>query len=160
MSKFTHLDEKGQAQMVDVSAKKITVREAFACSTYFAAKKTIARIKSNTLEKGDVLSVARIAGISAAKETGRLIPLCHPLSLDHVSIDFDFAEDYITVHCSAKTSSKTGVEMEALCGASVAALTIFDMTKAIDKSAIIGNIFVRKKTGGKSGTFIHPSLDP
>ncbi len=158
MSEFSHLDKDGKAQMVDVSAKEENVREAIATATYFASEDTITKIRSNTLKKGDVLTVAKIAGINAAKETGRLIPLCHPLPLEYVSISFEFEKDHILITCSAKTSSKTGVEMEALCGASIAALTIFDMSKAVDKSAIVGNIFVKQKTGGKSGPFTHPSL--
>lgn len=158
MSEFSHIDEHGQAQMVDVSDKDANIREAIATATYFAKEQTIEKIRSHALSKGDVLTVAKIAGINAAKETGRLIPLCHPLSLEHVSISFHFEKDHIVIYCSAKTSSKTGVEMEALCGASIAALTIFDMSKAVDKSAMVGDIFVREKTGGKSGPFTHPTL--
>lgn len=158
MNDFSHVDKDGNAQMVDVSGKKPTVRSATAAASFYAKKETIEKIRADKIRKGDVLTVAKIAAINAAKETGRLIPLCHPLALEHVEVHFSFSETAIHIECTAKTGSKTGVEMEALCGASMAALTIFDMAKAIDKTALIGDIFVKKKSGGKSGPFVHPRI--
>ena len=152
---FSHFDKNGNAIMVDVTEKLSTKREAIATGTIQVSSIVMEKIKHNTVEKGDVLSVARIAGIMATKRTGELIPLCHPLMLTNSSIDFelDTEKNMIRVLCTAKLEGKTGVEMEALTGATVALLTIYDMCKAIDKGMIIGQIYLLKKTGGKSGTY-------
>ena len=152
---FSHFDKNGNAIMVDVTEKLSTKREAIATGTIQVSSIVMEKIKHNTVEKGDVLSVARIAGIMATKRTGELIPLCHPLMLTNSSIDFelDTEKNTIRVLCTAKLEGKTGVEMEALTGATVALLTIYDMCKAIDKGMIIGQIYLLKKTGGKSGTY-------
>ena len=152
---FSHFDQNGNAIMVDVTQKLSTKREAIATGTIQVSSIVMEKIKHNTVEKGDVLSVARIAGIMATKRTGELIPLCHPLMLTNSSIDFelDTEKNIITVLCTAKLEGKTGVEMEALTGATVALLTIYDMCKAIDKGMIIKQIYLLKKTGGKSGNY-------
>ncbi len=154
MSKLSHFDESGKAVMVDVSDKAETARVAVAKGSIRMAPETLALIKQGTADKGDVLGVARVAGIMAAKRTHDLIPLCHPLPLTKVSIDFDLNEDDSAVDITAttKVTGKTGVEMEALTAASIAALTIYDMVKAADKQMIIGQIYVATKEGGKSGS--------
>lgn len=153
MSKLSHFDESGKAVMVDVSDKAETTRIAVAKGSIRMAPETLALIKQGTAEKGDVLGIARVAGIMAAKRTHDLIPLCHPLPLTKVSIDFDLNEDGSAVDITAttKVTGKTGVEMEALTAASIAALTIYDMVKAADKQMVIGQIYVATKQGGKSG---------
>lgn len=153
---LTHLDEKGQARMVDVSAKEETQREAVAAGEILMAPETLALIQEGGLPKGDVLAVARIAGIMAAKRTAELIPLCHPLPLTHVEVDFAFdaVRSAIEITATARCKGPTGVEMEALTAVSVAALTIYDMCKAVDRRMEIGNIRLLRKTGGKSGTWI------
>jgi len=152
---FSHFDMNGNAIMVDVTEKVSTKREAVATGNIQVSPLVMEKIKNQTVEKGDVLSVARIAGIMATKRTGDLIPLCHPLMLTNSSIDFelDTQKNIIRVLCTAKLEGKTGVEMEALTGATVALLTIYDMCKAIDKGMIIEQIYLLKKTGGKSGTY-------
>ncbi len=152
--KLTHLDESGQAHMVDISDKDITSRTAIASGQIKMSSTAFAKIREHSAEKGDVLATARIAGIMAAKNTSSLIPLCHPLSLNKVTVDFDLSTDQI-VHCRtlAKTTGKTGVEMEALTACSVALLTIYDMLKAVDRSMSIGEISLEEKSGGKSGTY-------
>jgi len=152
---FSHFDNNGNAIMVDVTEKVSTKREAVATGTIKVSAIVMEKIANRTVEKGDVLSVARIAGIMATKRTGDLIPLCHPLMLTNSSIDFelDIEKNRIKVFCTAKLEGKTGVEMEALTGATVALLTIYDMCKAIDKGMIIEQIYLLKKTGGKSGTY-------
>lgn len=154
MSELSHFDESGKAAMVDVSDKAETTRLAIAKGSVTMAPATLALIKQGNAEKGDVLGVARIAGIMAAKRTHDLIPLCHPLPLTKVSIDFELNEktNAVDITASAKVTGKTGVEMEALTAASVAALTIYDMVKAVDKEMVIGQIYVASKEGGKSGT--------
>lgn len=156
MGKLTHLDEKGNAVMVDVSDKNKTVREALATATVKMDKSTLSTIVNEGVKKGDVFGVARIAGIMAAKKTPELIPLCHPIFLNSVKIDFSIDENKseITIYSTAKSYDVTGVEMEAMTGASIAALAIYDMCKAIDKGIIISEIKLMKKSGGKSGTFI------
>lgn len=155
MAKLTHLDEQGAAHMVDVSEKNHSVREARAQAQLRMSTDTLALIDSGEIKKGDVFAAARIAGIQAAKKTSDLIPLCHPLMLTAVSVNFDIDEKqgclYINTHC--KLSGKTGVEMEALTAASVAALTIYDMCKALDKGIVIAEIRLLEKTGGKSGAW-------
>lgn len=152
---FTHFDQKGNAVMVDVTEKNVTTREAVATGSIKVSSLIMEHIKSKTLEKGDVLSVARIAGIMATKRTGDLIPLCHPLMLTKSSIEFELDQENnkIKVFCTAKLEGKTGVEMEALTGATIALLTIYDMCKAIDKQMVIEQVYLLKKTGGKSGTY-------
>ncbi len=153
MSKLTHIDDQGAAHMVDVGDKAETVREAVAEGRITMATSTLEAIKENGLSKGDVLGTARIAAIMAAKKTSDLIPLCHPLPLHKISVSFEFLEDAIRVETLAKTSGKTGVEMEALMAASTALLTIYDMAKAIQKDMEIGSIRLLKKSGGKSGNW-------
>lgn len=155
MSEFTHFDESGNAIMVDVTDKNDTVREAVAMGRIKLSKECYDKVKAGEMSKGDVLSVARIAGIMGAKKTSDLIPLCHILNITKVNIDFDTDDDNttITVLCTAKTTGKTGVEMEALTGAGISLLTIYDMCKAIDKGMVISEIKLMKKTGGKSGTW-------
>jgi cyclic pyranopterin monophosphate synthase len=153
MSKLSHLNERGEAHMVDVSEKAVTTRVATAKARVLAAADTINIITSGTAKKGDVLATARIAGIMAAKRTSDLIPLCHPLMISKVTVDFVITEAHIDVEATVKVEGKTGVEMEALTACSVACLTIYDMLKAVDRGMIITNLRVVEKIGGKSGTF-------
>ncbi|MGH8048942.1 MAG: cyclic pyranopterin monophosphate synthase MoaC [Chthoniobacterales bacterium] len=146
MSEFTHLDETGAARMVDVSAKPISKREAVAEGFINLAPETLARIAADEIAKGNVLATARIAGIQAAKKTSDLIPLCHPLPLSAVEVAFESESDGIRIRCTARTTAQTGVEMEALTGVSAAALTIYDMCKAIDKAMVIGDVTLILKT--------------
>jgi cyclic pyranopterin phosphate synthase len=146
MNKLTHVDERGKAKMVDVSAKPVSEREAVARGEIRLKPATIGLIVSNQIAKGDVLNTARIAGIQAAKRTGELIPLCHPLSLAHVDIDLAVGKDRIMITGTAKIAAQTGVEMEALTAVAVAALTIYDMCKAVDKEMVIGEIKLVSKT--------------
>jgi cyclic pyranopterin phosphate synthase len=143
--KFSHLDAKGNARMVDIGAKPVQRRRAVAAGTLSCAPTTIRALKNNALPKGDVLTVAQIAGIQAAKRTAALIPLCHPLPLNHVEITFKLRRDGIDIFCACETSAQTGVEMEALTGVSVAALTLYDMCKAVDKHMGIENVRVLEK---------------
>lgn len=156
MSGFTHFDSNGNAIMVDVTDKEITERTAVAAGNITVSKEVFEAIKNVTVKKGDVLGTARIAGIMAAKKTSDLIPMCHPLMLTKVTIDFELEEEShrIKCICTAKLSGKTGVEMEALTGVSVALLTIYDMCKAMDRAMIISDIHLVEKMGGKSGHFI------
>ena len=151
MSKLTHLDESGAARMVDVGGKPATQRRAVASGRITMSAEALAAIREGNAPKGDVLGTARIAGIMAAKRTGELIPLCHPLGLEAVNIDFAYEEDAIRVTATASLTGRTGVEMEAMTAASVALLTIYDMAKAIDKGMIISDVRLIAKTGGKSG---------
>ena len=148
MSELTHIDAEGEARMVDVSAKPEQNREAMARGEIRLAKATLDSIESGHTAKGNVLSTARLAGIMAAKKTAELIPLCHPLPITHAEVDFEFPEsrDRIVITASARISAKTGVEMEALTAVSAAALTIYDMCKAIDKEMVISEISVTSKT--------------
>lgn len=150
---LTHLDASGQAQMVDVSAKTTTVRQAIAAGTLTMTAATLNAIQSGNAPKGDVIGTARLAGIMAAKQTANLIPLCHPLPLKkiEVTIDPDTELPGYRIQATVKTKSETGVEMEALTAVSVAALTLYDMAKALEKSMQIGNIHLVEKVGGKSG---------
>ena len=154
---FNHFDKNGNAIMVDVSEKPVTARTAVAVGTIRVSPETINAVQNGTAQKGDVLGVARVAGIMATKRTSELIPLTHPLPLTKVSVDFavDAEAGTITATCTAKTDGKTGVEMEALTGASVALLTVYDMCKAIDKRMCIENIHLLEKHGGKSGDFYY-----
>jgi cyclic pyranopterin phosphate synthase len=153
--KLTHFDDAGKARMVDVSGKGVTVREAIATGSISMKADTLTLIKNGKVEKGDVLGVARVAGILAAKKTSELIPLCHPLSITSVAIDFtiDDKKNKVDIKSTVKVTGQTGVEMEALTGTVVAALTIYDMCKAVDKEMAIGEIVLQQKSGGKSGTF-------
>ncbi|MSQ31860.1 MAG: cyclic pyranopterin monophosphate synthase MoaC [Dehalococcoidia bacterium] len=153
--KLSHIDEQGKAQMVDVSEKQSTMREATARGRITMEKTTLDAIRGGRIEKGDVITVARIAGIMAAKKTAELIPMCHPLAITHISVEIDFAESppSLNISSTVRTTDKTGVEMEALTAVSVAALTVYDMCKAIDRRMIVGEIHLARKSGGKSGTF-------
>lgn len=151
MSKLTHIDGDGAAHMVDISAKDDTVREALAEGFISMNLEVLEAIKANAMKKGDVLATARIAGIMAAKKTSDLIPLCHPLALSKVAVDFEFLDGGIKVQAMARLTGKTGVEMEALTAASTALLTIYDMSKAMQKDMVISDIRLLSKSGGKSG---------
>ena len=153
-ARLTHVREDGSAHMVDVSEKAVTARQATAQSVLRTSPEVIALIADGDLPKGDALAVARVAGIMAAKQTSALIPLCHPLPLTKVTIDFEPAGDAVVVNATVKTTAVTGVEMEALTAASVAALTLYDMIKAVDKHAVVTDIRVLAKSGGKSGDWV------
>lgn len=159
---LTHLDESGRARMVDVTGKLETVRRAVAYGEVHADRETIQKVAQHEIAKGDVLTVAKIAGIGAAKRTGELIPLCHPIPLSHVDLAFtlDAERGMITIKATATATGKTGVEMEAMTAVAVAALTIYDMCKAIDRTMTITSVFLVEKHGGKSGTFIRPGWEP
>ena len=152
---FTHFDSGGNAHMVDVGDKTATRREANAEGRVLCSKDTLALIQSGGVKKGDVLSVARLAGIMGAKQTAALVPLCHPMGLDHVTIDFDTDDNLpgIIITASCSVTGPTGVEMEAMTAVSVAGLTIYDMCKAVDRGMEIGAIRLTHKSGGKSGVF-------
>ena len=155
MDQFTHFDAEGRSRMVDVTLKEVTHRIARASAQVRMAPSTAEAIRSRTAAKGDVLEVARLAGIMAAKRTGELIPLCHPLPLDAVSIEFDFADEVtVDITATAAVHARTGVEMEALVAASVAALTIYDMCKAVDRGMVIERVRLEEKSGGRSGHFV------
>ena len=160
-SKLNHFDSKGNAIMVDVTEKKVTERQAIARGKIFVNDETYKRILEGNMAKGDVLAVARVAGIMATKKTSELIPMCHPLMLTKSQIDFEFNEEEksITAISLVKLSGQTGVEMEALTGVNVALLTIYDMCKAIDKNMIISDIHLVEKTGGKSGKFVFQGIN-
>ncbi len=151
MTKLTHLDESGAAHMVDVSAKADTVRQAIAEGRITMSAEALDVIREGSAKKGDVLATARIAGIMAAKKTSELIPLCHPLMLSKVSVDFSFEDDGIRATALVRLTGQTGVEMEAMTAVSVALLTIYDMGKALDKSMVVSGIRLLSKSGGKSG---------
>ncbi len=154
MTELTHVNEKGEARMVDVTQKGETVRQAIAIGGVRMKPATLGKIKQQGLKKGDVLAVARLAGIMAAKRTPDLIPLCHPILLSNVAVDFELTPpDFIKITATVKSSGKTGVEMEALVAASASALTIYDMCKSIDRGMTIENIYLESKKGGKSGTY-------
>ena len=155
---FTHFDADGNAIMVDVSKKNETERVATASGRITLSEEAYGLVKSGSMAKGDVLGVARVAGIMAAKKVDNLIPLCHPLLISKISVDFVYCDEQnqIEILATVGITGKTGVEMEALTAVSVAALTIYDMCKAVDKAMVISDICLQKKTGGKSGTFIRP----
>ncbi|MFL0356527.1 cyclic pyranopterin monophosphate synthase MoaC [Erythrobacter sp. GH1-10] len=157
MSKLTHLGEDGAARMVDVGGKAATQRIAIASGRIAMSADALEAIKQGNAPKGDVLGTARIAGIMAAKRTGDLIPLCHPLGLESVTVEFVFEYDAIRVAATASLTGKTGVEMEAMVAVSTALLTIYDMAKAIDKGMVIGEVRLIEKRGGKSGTWKAPA---
>ncbi|CAN5312247.1 cyclic pyranopterin monophosphate synthase MoaC [soil metagenome] len=156
MSGLSHIDAEGAARMVDVSAKGVTVREAVATGRITMTDAAVKAIADGLVKKGDVLAVARIAGIMAAKKTADLIPLCHPLPLSGVTVDLALDATGVTVSATARTAAQTGVEMEALTAVSVALLTVYDMAKAMDKGMTIGGIRLLSKTGGKSGDWRAP----
>ena len=156
MADLTHLDEQGHARMVDVGGKPETARVAIASGRIRMSREALAAIREGDVPKGDVLAAARIAGIMAAKKTAELIPLCHPLALDSVGIDFAFEEDGVRATATASLTGRTGVEMEAMTATSIALLTIYDMAKAIDKGMIIEDLRLIEKRGGKSGTWRCP----
>ncbi len=151
---FTHFDKSGNAVMVDVSGKEPTHRSATATGKIIVGEEIISAISEGGVKKGDVLGVARVAGIMAVKQTSSLIPMCHTLLITKATIDFTVGTDEITVFCTVECDGKTGVEMEALTGASTALLTIYDMCKAISKEMIISDIHLLTKSGGKSGDFV------
>ncbi len=157
MAHLTHFDASGNAIMVDVGNKEKSERRAVATGRIIMSPECFQAVRQGSIQKGDVLGVARVAGIMAVKQTPFLIPLCHPLPIEQVFIDFEFSDQECCViaYCTVKTTGITGVEMEALTGVSVALLTIYDMCKAIDKSMELNNIYIVEKTGGKSGTFLH-----
>ena len=157
---LTHLDAKGEAHIVDIGDKAVTRRRAVAQARLVGQKATIATIMGGGLKKGDALAVARIAGIMAAKKTSDLIPLCHPIPLTKVSVEIsEHGEDAILIAATAETTGQTGVEMEALVAASTAALTLYDMAKAIDRAMVITDVCLMEKSGGKSGDFQRDSAD-
>jgi len=162
MKRLTHLDEKGKAKMVDVTEKQVTVREAIAKGSVYMKPETLKLIKNKKIPKGDVFSVARVAGIMAAKRTGEFIPMCHPLNITSVNIDFnlDSKKNKIDIQSHVKITGQTGVEMEALTAVSVAALTIYDMCKAVDKEMVISDIMLMEKKGGRSGHFKRGAKEP
>ena len=160
MSGLTHLDEQGAARMVDVGDKAQTARQAVASGHIAMNEAALAAIRDGTVPKGDVLAAARIAGIMAAKQTGTLIPLCHPLALDSVTVDCTVEDDGIRVTATASLTGKTGVEMEEMVAVSVALLTIYDMAKALDKGMVIHEVRLLSKTGGKSGEWHADGAEP
>ncbi|MFK8025844.1 MAG: cyclic pyranopterin monophosphate synthase MoaC [Ilumatobacter sp.] len=150
---FTHLDASGHAHMVDVGDKSVTQRRAVARCRVTMQPETARAIEAQTLKKGDVLSVARVAGIMAAKRTSEAIPLCHPLAITRVSVEFEVGDDHVDIEASVDCVERTGVEMEALHACSVAALTVYDMCKAVDKAMTIDDLALWEKTGGRSGVY-------
>jgi len=151
--RLTHIDEAGAARMVDVSAKDVTARTARASGRVLVSPRVIELLRGEGVPKGDALATARIAGIMGAKRTPDLIPLCHPLAVSGVKLDLSVADDAVEILATVKTTDRTGVEMEALTAVSVAALTVIDMVKAVDKGAVITDVRVEEKTGGKSGVW-------
>jgi cyclic pyranopterin phosphate synthase len=153
MAKLSHVDREGKARMVDIGPKAVTRREAAASATVKLGAETLRLVKLNKVAKGDVLNTARLAGIQAAKRTHELIPLAHPIPLENIAIDLDLQKSGIRVRCRVSAEAKTGAEMEALTGAAVAALTIYDMVKAVERGAEIVRLRLDYKSGGKSGVF-------
>jgi cyclic pyranopterin monophosphate synthase len=152
-SRLTHLGPAGQARMVDVSGKDVTARSATATGTVLVSAEAVAALRAGEVPKGDALAVARIAGIQGAKRTPDLIPLCHPIALHSVTVDLEVADHGVLITSTARTADRTGVEMEALTAVSVAALALIDMIKAVDPAAVITDVRVEEKTGGKSGSW-------
>jgi cyclic pyranopterin phosphate synthase len=151
--RLSHLDPLGRARMVDVTPKEATHRRAIARCKVMMAPETTTLIASNSISKGDVLSVARVAGIQAAKQTPNLVPLCHPLLVGSVFVNFQIGDDCVEVEAQVETIDRTGVEMEAMTACSIAALTVYDMCKSVDRSMVIGELTLWEKTGGRSGTY-------
>lgn len=154
---LTHIDEAGAARMVDVAGKPVTARTARATGRVRVSPRVVALLRGEGVPKGDALAVARIAGIMGAKRTSELIPLCHPLALSGVGLDLTVADDAVEITATVRTSDRTGVEMEALTAVTVAALTVVDMVKAVDKAAVITDVRVEEKSGGKSGDWVRPA---
>lgn len=153
---FSHLNQSGEAHMVDVSAKEVSLRTAIASGSVRVSKEVIDALRDGSMPKGDALSVARIAGIQAAKRTSDLIPLAHPIALHSVSVELEVADDAVHIRATVKNADRTGVEMEALTAVSVAALALIDMVKSIDPAATIVEVRVDEKIGGKSGHWLRP----
>ena len=156
MGEFTHMDEKGRVRMVDVGGKDVTDRRAVAGASITMNADTFGKVANNTVRKGNVLETARIAGIMAAKQTHALIPMCHPVDIRHVVVDFDLDTEAkaVRIRATARASDRTGVEMEALTAASVAALTVYDMCKSHDRTMVISDVRLLEKSGGKSGDYV------
>jgi cyclic pyranopterin phosphate synthase len=154
--RLSHIDEHGAARMVDISAKDVTVRTARASGRVLVSPKVVELLRGEGLPKGDVLATARIAGIQGAKRTPELVPLCHPIAVHGVEVDLSVGDAAVEIVATVRTADRTGVEMEALTAVSVAALTVIDMVKAVDKSATITDVRVDEKTGGRSGTWHRP----
>jgi cyclic pyranopterin monophosphate synthase len=154
--RLTHLDAAGQARMVDVSGKDVTARSATATGTVLLSAEAVAALRAGEVPKGDALAVARIAGIQGAKRTPELIPLCHPIGLHAVTVDLEVMDRGVRITATARTADRTGVEMEALTAVSVAGLALIDMIKAVDPAAVITDVRVEEKTGGKSGSWHRP----
>jgi cyclic pyranopterin phosphate synthase len=157
VKRLTHVDETGAARMVDVSAKEVTVRTATATGRVTVSPEVVGLLREGGLPKGDALSVARIAGLMAAKRTPDLLPLCHPIALHGVTVDLEVEDTGVAITVTTRTADRTGVEMEALTAVAVAALTLVDMVKAVDPAAVIGDIGVIEKTGGATGDWRRPS---
>jgi cyclic pyranopterin monophosphate synthase len=153
---LTHIDESGHARMVDVSGKDVTARQARATGRVLLSAAAIAALRAGGVPKGDALAVARIAGIQGAKRTPDLVPLCHPIAVHSVTVDLTVADDAVLIEAIVRTADRTGVEMEALTSVTVAALALIDMVKAIDPAAVISDVRVEEKTGGKTGTWRRP----
>ena len=153
MKKLSHLDEQGCIAMVDTSAKPVTARRAIASARVVMSPETVAAVREHRTPKGDPLETARLAGIMAAKRTSELIPLCHPLPLTHIDVQADLQETGVFLEATVATQAQTGVEMEALTAVSIAALTVYDMCKAVDKAMTITDIRLEQKSGGKSGKY-------
>jgi cyclic pyranopterin monophosphate synthase len=149
--RLTHVDDQGAARMVDVSGKDVTVRTARASGRVLVSAEVVALLRGSGVPKGDALAVARVAGIQGAKRTPDLVPLCHPLALHGVSVDVEVADDAVEIAATVRTADRTGVEMEALTAVTTAALTVVDMVKAVDRSAVITDVRIEEKTGGRSG---------
>jgi cyclic pyranopterin phosphate synthase len=156
-ARLTHVDESGAARMVDVSGKAVTARTAVAAGRVLVSPTVVGLLRGEGVPKGDALGVARVAGIMGAKRTPDLVPLCHPLAISGVTVDLEVADDAVEITATVRTSDRTGVEMEALTAVSVAALTVVDMVKAVDKAATITEVRVLSKTGGKSGDWVAPA---
>ena len=154
---FTHLDDSGAARMVDVSDKDVTVRTATAAGRVLVSAEVIALLRGGGVPKGDALAVARIAGIQAAKRTPDLVPLCHPLAIHGVTVELSVHDDHVAIEATVRTADRTGVEMEALTCVSVAALALVDMVKAVDPAAVITDVMLVEKTGGRRGHWTRPS---
>jgi cyclic pyranopterin phosphate synthase len=155
-ARLTHVDDTGAARMVDVSAKDVTDRVAVASGRVLVSAEVVALLRGEGVPKGDALGVARVAGIMAAKRTPDLVPLCHPLAISGVTVDLEVLDDAVAITATVRTTDRTGVEMEALTAVSVAALTVVDMVKAVDKNTVITDVRVESKTGGKSGSWQRP----
>ncbi|MFP6603809.1 MAG: cyclic pyranopterin monophosphate synthase MoaC [Pirellulaceae bacterium] len=161
MSEFTHFNEDGASRMVDVGSKKVTERMARAVAILEMQPETLQQIRDRKLSKGDVLEVARLAGIMSAKRTADLIPLCHPLAIDAVTIEYEFpGPSRLRIESQVAVTARTGVEMEALVAASITALTVYDMCKSVDRGMVLRDLHLLEKKGGRSGHFVHPDKGP